>query len=83
MVTVSKKWIRENVVKLSSRDGRITLDNLDRVATPPGGFPITLSQIGKCVVEAGERTEKFRIALPGKYGYADAWPQSKPIETKL
>jgi hypothetical protein len=77
MVNVSKKWIKENVVKLSSLNGRITLENFDRVATPPGGFPTTLSQIGKCIVEDGERAEKFRIALLGRLGYVDAWPRSK------
>jgi hypothetical protein len=77
MVNVSKKWIKENVVKLYSRNGRITLDNFDRITTPPGGFPTTLSQIGKCVVEAGDRVDNFRISLPERLGYADAWPRNK------
>ena len=77
MVNVSKKWIKEYIVKLCSLNGWITLNNFDRVTTPPGGFPTKLSKVGKCVVEDGERTEKFRILLPEKFGYADAWPRSK------
>lgn len=77
MVTVSKTWIKKHVASLKSEDGRISLASIDKMQTPPGGFPVTLSEMGKRVVEDGDRSGEFKISLSYKYRSVIAKPKRK------
>jgi hypothetical protein len=72
MVSVSKKWIKENVNWLSGFGGQITLADIDEIQVPKGGFDTTLTAAGKDMVEAGLHCKPFNILLPGGLGWATA-----------
>ncbi len=77
MANVSKKWIGENVEKMSAVGGQITLDNLSEYCNvPKGGFETTLTKLGIEEVEAQARAKKFHILLPG-HGWAECWGKSE------
>jgi len=74
MASVTKKWIREYVEKLSGFGGQVDKDwVLENVKVPKGGFETTLTKIGKEAVEMEDLRKKFQILLPNGLGWADAW----------
>lgn len=73
MAKVSKAWIRENVKTLWGFGGQVTIEDIDGIKVPAGGFDTTLTGEGKRRVEHGNRKDKFLILLPGGLGWADCF----------
>lgn len=72
MVSVSRKWIKENVEKLYAFGGQIDKDAVLKMHVPRGGFETTLTKTGKEQVGYCERKEKFHILIP-EIGWADVF----------
>ncbi|ALK04553.1 MAG: hypothetical protein AAY43_01115 [Methanosarcina sp. 795] len=74
MVSVSKKWILDNVQMLYCSSGILDLEDVKGLEEPEEGFETNLNNIEKLEVEKGERRETFQILIPGGFGWAEAFP---------
>ncbi|RXA16230.1 hypothetical protein EQO05_14395 [Methanosarcina sp. MSH10X1] len=82
MVSVSKRWILDNIQKLYCSSGILDLEDIKDFDEPEEGFETNLDKIEKLEVEKGERRETFRILIPGGSGWAEAFPfTAHPEET--
>ncbi|WP_011305471.1 hypothetical protein [Methanosarcina barkeri] len=82
MVSVSKRWILDNVQMLYCSCGVLELDDIKDFKEPDGGFETNLNHNEKLEVEKGERQETFNILIPGGFGWAEAFPfTAYPKET--
>lgn len=74
MVSVSKRWILDNIQKLYCSSGILDLEDIKDFEEPEEGFETNLNNIEKQEVEKGERRETFHILIPGGFGWAEAFP---------
>lgn len=74
MVSVSKRWILDNVQTLYCSSGVLDLEDIKDFEEPKEGFETNLDNIEKLEVEKGERRETFHILIPGGFGWAEAFP---------
>jgi hypothetical protein len=74
MVSVSKRWILDNVQMLYCSNGVLDLEDIKGFEEPEKGFETNLNNIEKLEVEKGERRETFQILIPGGFGWAEAFP---------
>ena len=82
MVSVSKRWILDNVQTLYCSCGTLDLEDLKDFKELDEGFETNLSHIEKLEVEKGERRETFHVLIPGGFGWAEAFPfTAHPEET--
>lgn len=82
MVSVSKRWILDNVQKLYCSSGILDLEDVKGFKEPEEGFETNLNNIEKLEVEKGERRETFHILIPDGLGWAEAFPfTAHPEET--
>lgn len=82
MLSVSKRWILDNVQTLYCSSGMFDLEALKDFEDPKEGFETNLNHTEKLEVEKGERRETFHILIPGGFGWAEAFPfTAHPEET--
>lgn len=79
MVSVTRKWIKENVEQLSAHGNQITLENFEEYLVGIKSLQITLSGAGKDKVESRDATEKFHLLIPG-VGWADCFGYSNEMQ---
>lgn len=82
MVSVSKRWILDNVQMLYCTSGVLDLEDIKDFEEPKEGFETNLDHSEKLEIEKGDRRETFHIFIPGGFGWAEAFPfNAHPEET--
>lgn len=82
MVSVSKRWILDNVQMLYCSCGVLDLEDIKDFEEPKEGFETNLDDVERLKVEKGERRETFNIFISGGFGWAEAFPfTAYPEET--